>query len=471
MGRKISVDSATMMNKGLEMIEAHWLFGLPPERIEVVVHPQSVIHSLVEYVDGSMLAQLGHPDMRTPIAQALAYPDRIDAGRAGARARRAQRALTFEAPDHERFPCLGLAYDALARRRHRAGGPQCGERSRGRRVPRRAHPLHRHRARLRRSAGAPAGTAGARARRRAGCRPRSARRRAGVAQAAARLPDGCRDQGARVPGGAGRARRVPRARALRGGALVPGQGAAVLGRLRARRVVAPLRPRPHGMGHFGGPARRLREDGRRAGRRRSPRATSRARSTGKASGNGSPSSPPAPSRICCLPCCSLPAPTWPAFPASARCSPRHRRTRRRRRRAFATAISSSPPTARRSAAGRTCAGACCGRPGARDVDDRRRAAGRSAAAAHRGADLARGRRLGGQFHARAGVSHRPRRAAHRRSAPRQARGARGAAQGGSHPRHRRRARPLAGRGRRAHQRETGRGGDFPDRSRRRRRAT
>jgi 1-deoxy-D-xylulose-5-phosphate reductoisomerase len=73
MGRKISVDSATMMNKGLEMIEAHWLFGVPRERIEVVVHPQSVIHSLVEYVDGSMLAQLGHPDMRTPIAQALAF--------------------------------------------------------------------------------------------------------------------------------------------------------------------------------------------------------------------------------------------------------------------------------------------------------------------------------------------------------------------------------------------------------------
>ena len=80
MGRKISVDSATMMNKGLEMIEAHWLFGVPRERIEVVVHPQSVIHSLVEYVDGSMLAQLGHPDMRTPIAQALAFPERVDAG-------------------------------------------------------------------------------------------------------------------------------------------------------------------------------------------------------------------------------------------------------------------------------------------------------------------------------------------------------------------------------------------------------
>src|SRR5262249_60952016 len=80
MGRKISVDSATMMNKGLEVIEAHWLFGAAPEQIQVVVHPQSVVHSMVEYADGSVIAQLGHPDMRTPIAQALAYPDRIDAG-------------------------------------------------------------------------------------------------------------------------------------------------------------------------------------------------------------------------------------------------------------------------------------------------------------------------------------------------------------------------------------------------------
>ncbi|HXF07122.1 MAG TPA: 1-deoxy-D-xylulose-5-phosphate reductoisomerase [Candidatus Acidoferrales bacterium] len=116
MGRKISVDSATLMNKGLELIEAHWLFGLPPEQIEVVVHPQSVIHSLVEYVDGSTLAQLGHPDMRTPIAHAMGWPDRLaidvpplDLVQLGK--------LGFEAPDHTRFPCLGLAYDAL-----RAGG-------------------------------------------------------------------------------------------------------------------------------------------------------------------------------------------------------------------------------------------------------------------------------------------------------------------------------------------------------------
>jgi 1-deoxy-D-xylulose-5-phosphate reductoisomerase len=112
MGRKISVDCATMMNKGLEVIEAHWLFGVPRESIEVVIHPQSVIHSLVEYVDGSMLAQLGHPDMRTPIAQALAYPERVDSGVDGLDFTRIA-ALTFEAPDCARFPCLTLAYDAL----------------------------------------------------------------------------------------------------------------------------------------------------------------------------------------------------------------------------------------------------------------------------------------------------------------------------------------------------------------------
>ena len=112
MGRKISVDSATMMNKGLEVIEAHWLFGAPRERIVVVVHPQSVIHSLVEYVDGSVLAQLGHPDMRTPIAQALAYPERIDAG-VGMLDLFAVGQLNFERPDRARFPCIDLAYRAL----------------------------------------------------------------------------------------------------------------------------------------------------------------------------------------------------------------------------------------------------------------------------------------------------------------------------------------------------------------------
>ena len=113
MGKKISVDSASMMNKGLEVIEAHWLFNVRPEQIEVVIHPQSIVHSMVEYLDGSVLAQLSNPDMRTPIAHSLAYPERVEAGvnwldlaKLGS--------LTFEAPDFARFPCLKLAYQALA---------------------------------------------------------------------------------------------------------------------------------------------------------------------------------------------------------------------------------------------------------------------------------------------------------------------------------------------------------------------
>ncbi|MDR3097730.1 MAG: 1-deoxy-D-xylulose-5-phosphate reductoisomerase [Paraburkholderia sp.] len=113
MGRKISVDSATMMNKGLEVIEAHYLFDLPGERIDVLIHPQSVIHSMVSYADGSVLAQLGNPDMRTPIAHALAFPDRVDSG--VAQLDLAQVAtLNFEKPDYARFPCLALAMKALA---------------------------------------------------------------------------------------------------------------------------------------------------------------------------------------------------------------------------------------------------------------------------------------------------------------------------------------------------------------------
>ena len=112
MGRKISVDSATMMNKGLEVIEARWLFDVAPERIEVVIHPQSIVHSLVEYVDGSMIAQLSNPDMRVPIAHALAYPERIASG-ARALDLAALKELSFERPDAGRFPCLPLAYSAL----------------------------------------------------------------------------------------------------------------------------------------------------------------------------------------------------------------------------------------------------------------------------------------------------------------------------------------------------------------------
>jgi len=112
MGRKISVDSATMMNKGLEVIEARWLFDASPEQIQVVVHPQSVIHSMVEYSDGSVLAQLGNPDMRTPIAHALAWPQRHSSGVPSLDLFDIAR-LDFEAPDLQRFPCLRLAFEAV----------------------------------------------------------------------------------------------------------------------------------------------------------------------------------------------------------------------------------------------------------------------------------------------------------------------------------------------------------------------
>src|SRR5690606_2755157 len=119
MGRKISVDSATMLNKGLEVIEAHWLFAMDADRIEVVIHPQSLVHSMVEYEDGSILAQLGQPDMRTPIAYGLGFPERIDSGVGLFDLARMQK-LDFEPPEPERFPCLTLAYEAL-----RAGQSSC----------------------------------------------------------------------------------------------------------------------------------------------------------------------------------------------------------------------------------------------------------------------------------------------------------------------------------------------------------
>lgn len=112
MGKKISVDSASMMNKGLEVIEARWLFNACPEQIEVVIHPQSIVHSMVEYLDGSVLAQLSNPDMRTPIAHSLAYPERVEAGVSWLELAKIGQ-LTFEAPDFARFPCLKLAYQAL----------------------------------------------------------------------------------------------------------------------------------------------------------------------------------------------------------------------------------------------------------------------------------------------------------------------------------------------------------------------
>lgn len=120
MGQKISVDSASMMNKGLELIEAHWLFNCPPEQLEVVIHPQSVIHSMVRYLDGSVLAQMGNPDMRTPIAYCLGLPERIDSG-VGCLDFSRMGDLTFREPDFKRFPCLKLAYQAM----HAGGAAPC----------------------------------------------------------------------------------------------------------------------------------------------------------------------------------------------------------------------------------------------------------------------------------------------------------------------------------------------------------
>ena len=120
MGRKISVDSATMMNKGLELIEAHWLFNCPPEKLETVIHPQSVVHSMVRYADGSVLAQMGTPDMRTPIAYCLGLPERIASG-VPPLDFTTLSALTFETPDYRRFPCLELAYQAM----QAGGGVPC----------------------------------------------------------------------------------------------------------------------------------------------------------------------------------------------------------------------------------------------------------------------------------------------------------------------------------------------------------
>ena len=113
MGRKITIDSATLMNKGLEVIEAHWLFGIPPDKISVCIHPQSIVHSMVEYIDGSIIAQMSIPDMKIPIAYALSYPERIPTKAEGFIPALAV-GLTFEEVDHDRFPALGLAYEAIS---------------------------------------------------------------------------------------------------------------------------------------------------------------------------------------------------------------------------------------------------------------------------------------------------------------------------------------------------------------------
>lgn len=115
MGSKITIDSATLMNKGLEVIEARWLFNLPPEQVAVIVHPQSIVHSMVEYIDGSVLAQLGIPDMTIPISYILAYPERLPLTHLPSLDLVAAQQLTFAQPDFGKFPCLQLAYDALAR--------------------------------------------------------------------------------------------------------------------------------------------------------------------------------------------------------------------------------------------------------------------------------------------------------------------------------------------------------------------
>ena len=127
MGRKITIDSATLMNKGLEVIEAHWLFDVPADRIDVVVHPQSIVHSMVELIDGSVIAQLGVTDMRLPIQYACSYPDRWDAALPRLDLAKAGR-LEFHEPAHDRVPLPGPGVPRLARGRHGAGGPECGQR-------------------------------------------------------------------------------------------------------------------------------------------------------------------------------------------------------------------------------------------------------------------------------------------------------------------------------------------------------
>ena len=112
MGRKITIDSATLMNKGLEVIEARWLFDMPAEKIDVLIHPESIVHSMVEYIDGSVIAQLGVPDMRIPIAYALSYPERLNGGFPSLDLAKVG-SLTFKKPDTKRFPCLSYAYEAL----------------------------------------------------------------------------------------------------------------------------------------------------------------------------------------------------------------------------------------------------------------------------------------------------------------------------------------------------------------------
>ena len=164
MGPKITIDSATLMNKGLELIEAHFLFGIPYERIEVVVHPTSIVHSLVRFRDGAALAHLGYPDMRVPISYALTYPERA-ATPIPPLDLQAGLTLEFERPDEETFPCLAARARGRRGGRHRAVRPERCQRGRGRRVPRRSASVPRHPGGGRAHARGRRGAAGARSRR------------------------------------------------------------------------------------------------------------------------------------------------------------------------------------------------------------------------------------------------------------------------------------------------------------------
>ena len=423
MGRKISVDSATMMNKGLEVIEAHWLFGVPAAAIKVVIHPQSVIHSLVEYVDGSVLAELGHPDMRTPIAQALAHPERIESGVPPLELAQAGR-IGVRGAGYRALPRAAPRVRGAGRGRDGTGDPQCGQRSRGRRVPRPRDPVHRHRGDLRGDAGPPAGAPVGIVRRRARRRRRSAPVGHVAARASARKMrkwphdrPGLQDR--RVSRHARRAGRVPRTRPLP--VVARWCGVKVLrfsvgfGRIVASRKVG---SGPDRMGAVGDPARRLREDGRRARRRRragGPRARVQPpeRLEAHCDRRGRADRQSAAGRR------ALRRHVHGRHPGAA-CAARRTRVGHggRRGRVCAEATWSSRSTASPCKAGRTCGGGCCAPRIA--TRWRSRCMPRDARAGDapvvRMLSLAgrQGGRLGRQRHCDARAAARPRRAADRR---------------------------------------------------------
>ena len=269
MGRKISVDSATMMNKGLEVIEAHWLFAASAEQIQVVVHPQSVIHSMVEYADGSVLAQLGNPDMRTPIAYALGFPERIEAGVSPLDLFKIAR-LDFEEPDMQRFRCLDLAYQAL-----RKGGTAPAILNAANEVAVAAFlddklAFLEIPALIEQTLEQLASVPGAASGRCAGCRPPGARIAVERMQSRLRCPDPSHFTPhathepalypCRLRTGAGRPDRRARIGPLLGCALVRRQGAALFHRFRQAPGGLEVRAGRNGMGDCGFPAGRLRQN-------------------------------------------------------------------------------------------------------------------------------------------------------------------------------------------------------------------